>query len=150
MAVAPINKVREVIEYGVSEIPPEKILMGVPNYGYDWKLPFVPKESMAEKITNAEAVRRAKEYGADIQFDEVAQSPHYTYWKEVTSQNEDGTQETTYDQHEVWFEDARSYKAKMDVVKEYGLAGISIWNIMSYDPNLVEAITNAFAVSKLL
>lgn len=40
MAVAPINKVREVLDYAVTEIPREKILMGVPNYGYDWKLPL--------------------------------------------------------------------------------------------------------------
>ncbi|QAT42169.1 glycosyl hydrolase family 18 protein [Aminipila luticellarii] len=149
MAVAPINKVRQVIEYGVTEIPPEKILMGIPNYGYDWTLPFVPKESMAEKITNEEAVRRAEEFGAEIQFDEEAQSPHFVYWKEAVTTNEDGTEETVYQQHEVWFEDARSYKAKMDVVREYGLAGISIWNIMSYDPNLANAIKRAFSVTKL-
>lgn len=149
MAVAPINKVREVIEYGISEIPPEKILMGIPNYGYDWKLPYVQKESRAEKISNEEAVARAEEYGAEIVFDELAQSPHYNYWKPVTVQNENGTEEVIYEPHEVWFEDARSYKAKMDVVKEYGLAGISIWNIMDYDPNLVSEITKAFSVSKV-
>ena len=66
MAVAPINKVRDVIEYGVSEIPAEKILMGIPNYGYDWKLPYVQKESRAEKISNEEAVARAARYGAEI------------------------------------------------------------------------------------
>ena len=37
----------------------------------------------------------------------------------------------------------------MDVVKEYGLAGISIWNIMDYDPALVGEITNAFSVAKV-
>ena len=40
MAVAPINMVRKVVEYAVSEIPPEKIILGIPNYGYDWPLPF--------------------------------------------------------------------------------------------------------------
>lgn len=30
MAVAPVDKVRQVIEYAVTEIPPEKISMGIP------------------------------------------------------------------------------------------------------------------------
>lgn len=36
MAVAPINKVEQVLRFAVENIPPEKILMGIPNYGYDW------------------------------------------------------------------------------------------------------------------
>lgn len=40
MAVAPLDKVRQVLDYAVTEIPREKILMGIPNYGYDWQLPL--------------------------------------------------------------------------------------------------------------
>ena len=38
MAVSPINKVKEVLDYAVTQIPNEKIDMGIPNYGYDWTL----------------------------------------------------------------------------------------------------------------
>ncbi len=40
MAVAPLNMVRRVLDYAVTEIIPEKIMLGIPNYGYDWPLPF--------------------------------------------------------------------------------------------------------------
>ena len=40
MAVAPLNMVRRVAEYALTEIPREKIRLGVPNYGYDWALPY--------------------------------------------------------------------------------------------------------------
>ena len=40
MAVSPLNQVRRVLNYAVTAIPPEKILMGMPNYGYDWMLPY--------------------------------------------------------------------------------------------------------------
>ena len=75
MAVAPIDQVRRVLEYGLSQIPRSKILMGIPNYGYDWTLPYVQGKSQAENISNPQAVARAARYGASIQFDQVAQSP---------------------------------------------------------------------------
>lgn len=45
MAVAPLNKVIEVVEYAITKIPPEKIDLGIPNYGYDWPLPYIRGES---------------------------------------------------------------------------------------------------------
>lgn len=118
MAVAPLNKVRTVLDYGVTQINPARILMGIPNYGYDWTLPFVAGESRAKSIGNEEAVWLAFHYGAEIQFDELAQSPWFRYWDEQGRQ------------HEVWFEDARSIAAKLGLVEEYGLAGVSYWNLM--------------------
>ena len=104
-AVAPLANVRRVVDYAVSEIPPEKIDLGIPNYGYDWPLPFVRGETAATTIGNVEAVRLAVSYNAVIQFDETAQSPYFYY------ENEGIT-------HEVWFEDVRSIHAKLtDVYK---------------------------------
>ncbi len=117
MAVAPINKVREVVEYAVSEINPAKIYMGMPNYGYDWTLPYVKGRSRAQSISNVEAVDRAFENKAEIMFDSLAQSPYYNYSLDGKS-------------HEVWFEDAKSIDAKVRLAMEYNLAGLSYWNIM--------------------
>lgn len=137
MAVAPLNQVRRVIEYGISEIPPDQILMGIPNYGYDWMLPFVQGESRAEKISNDEAVARAQRFGAEIQFDELAQSPYYYY---TDPEGND---------HVVWFEDARSWRAKLELVAEYGLAGISYWNIMDAFPKGQETLREMYQIAKL-
>ena len=118
LPVSPINSVRRVLDYGVTQIPPEKILMGMSNYGYDWRLPFVQGESKAEKLTNYQALARAEYYGVDVQYDEEAQAPFFTHT------SPDGSE------HIVWFEDERSWRARLALVEEYGLAGISIWNIM--------------------
>lgn len=118
MAIAPIDKVRQVIEYAVSEIPSEKILMGVPNYAYDWTRPYV-QGSRAQSMSNTEAVNRARRVGAEIMFDSQAMTPYYTYFA-------DGKD------HIVWFEDARSVKARMELINEFGLAGFSVWNIMNF------------------
>jgi spore germination protein len=118
MAVAPLNRVREVLEFGVTQMPPGKIFMGIPNYGYDWPLPFVRGETKARTIGVVEAVDIARRYGAEIQFDSVAQSPFFTYT------DENGTA------HEVWFEDARSIQRKLALIPELGLRGASYWTIM--------------------
>lgn len=117
MAVAPINKVRQVVEYALTRIPAEKIHLGVPNYGYDWTLPYVRGVSKAKTIGNVEAVQIAIANGAGIRFDETAQAPYFNYVLDNAT-------------HEVWFEDVRSMSAKFNLVKEYGLRGMSYWQIM--------------------
>ena len=119
MAVAPLNMVRRVVEYAVTEIPVEKINLGIPNYGYDWPLPFVRGSTVATTIGNVEAVQIAIQNGASIQFDPIAQSPYFNY-------EEDGIL------HEVWFEDVRSIQAKFDLVKEFGLRGVGYWQLMRW------------------
>ena len=116
MAVAPLRNVRLVAEYAVSEIPPEKIWLGIPNYGYDWTLPF-RQGSQARSLSNPEAVRLAYETGAAIRFDQPAQSPWFRYGD---SQGRE---------HEVWFEDPRSIRAKLALARELGLYGVSYWNL---------------------
>ena len=117
MAVAPINKVREVVDYAVTRIAPAKIDLGIPNYGYDWTLPYVQGESKAVTIGNVEAVQIAIENDVPILFDETAMSPFFNYVR-------DGRE------HEVWFEDSRSMQAKFGLVAEYNLQGIGVWQIM--------------------
>lgn len=117
MAVAPINKVRQVLDYAVTEIDSTKINMGIPNYGYDWQLPYERGITKAKTLGNIEAVQLAIEKGAVIQFDEVAMSPYFNYV-------ENGVE------HEVWFEDPRSIEAKLELIYEYNLRGASYWQIM--------------------
>lgn len=117
MAVAPINQVRRVVEYALKGIPNEKISLGIPNYGYDWALPFQSGVTKARTLGNIEAVGLAVEHGAVIRFDPVAQSPYFRYWQYGV-------------QHEVWFEDVRSYLAKFELIMEYNLRGAGYWQIM--------------------
>jgi len=117
MAVAPIPNVRRVVEYALTEIPADKIFLGIPNYAYDWPLPFVRGTTAATTIGNAQAVDIARANGAVIEYDEQSQAPFFTY-------NAGGTE------REVWFEDVRSIQAKFDLIRKYGLAGGGYWNLM--------------------
>lgn len=117
MAVAPIDKVRKVVDYAITKIQRSKISMGIPNYGYDWPLPYQKGVTKATTIGNVEAVRIAIDHGAIIRYDYTAQTPFFNYWDGST-------------QHEVWFEDVRSMKAKFDLINEYELSGAGYWQIM--------------------
>ena len=97
--------------------------MGVPNYGYDWKLPYVRGESKAVTIGNIEAIQIALRNDSQIFYDETAQSPYFSYVADGIT-------------HEVWFEDARSMLAKYRLVREYGLHGIGCWQIMQLFRNM--------------
>ena len=35
------NEIPPRVEYALTEVPREKLVLGIPNYGYDWPLPFV-------------------------------------------------------------------------------------------------------------
>lgn len=119
MAVAPINQVRRVVEYALTEIPAEKVDLGIPNYGYDWPLPYERGVTKAATLGNVQAVRLAVEQGAAIEFDPTAQSPYFRYTLGGV-------------EHEVWFEDVRSMQAKFDLIREYGLRGCGYWQIMQW------------------
>lgn len=113
-AISPINEIKKVLDYAVTVIPRDKIFFGFQIYARDWVIPH--EEGMeAETFSAQEAIHRAAKYGAEIQYDTVAQAPYYRY------SDENGIM------HEVWFEDARSAKAKFDLVKDYQLGGISYW-----------------------
>lgn len=118
MAVAPIHKVREVVEYALTRIPAEKINLGIPNYGYDWPLPYEKGITAARTISNTEAVEIAIANNAVIEFDQVSMSPHFTYEQDDIM-------------HEVWFEDVRSMNEKFALIREYRLRGAGYWQIMN-------------------
>ena len=133
MAVAPIPNVRRVIEYALTEMPPEKIYLGIPNYGYDWPLPY-RQGNRATSISNQYAVQLARRYGVEIQFDTSAQSPWFRYT------DENGRS------HEVWFEDARSIQAKLALISEYGLSGAGYWNMMRPFPQNWQALDSMYQI----
>lgn len=119
MAVAPLNQVRRVVEYALTEIPAAKIDLGIPNYGYDWPLPYERGITKAATVNNVQAVRIAVENSAEIHFDDVAESPYFKYTADGIT-------------HEVWFEDVRSLSAKFALMEEYGLRGCGYWQIMQW------------------
>jgi len=136
MAVSPIDQVRKVLEYAITEMPPNKIMMGQNLYGYDWTLPFV-QGSVAKAISPQQAIEIAARHNVAIQFDTKAQAPFFRYTAA------DGKQ------HEVWFEDARSIQAKFNLVKELNLRGMSYWKLgLAFPQNWLLIVENFNVVKR--
>ncbi len=136
MAVSPIQEVRRVVEYAKTVIDKKKIMLGYPNYGYDFTLPYVKGKSKAKSIDNRDMPEYAKKHHAVIQYDEYQQSPYFRY-------KEDGVD------HIVYFSDARSIYSKTALIQEYDLAGISVWTLNKYYAPIFEIITDFYIVNKI-
>ena len=136
MAVAPLPQVRAVLDYAVSVVPRDKLLLGVPLYGYDWPLPYVRGETRAESLSPRLAVERALAYGAEILYDERAQSPYYYYTDRLGRQ------------HAVWFEDARSMDAKLRLIAEYRLRGAGFWSLTRDAPQAWTVLNALYDVAR--
>ena len=137
-AVAPLNEVVKVLHFALSVIPAHKIVMGMPLYGYNWTLPYVQGGKWAPSVSPHEAVRLAAQQGAEIQYDHESQSPFFNYY------DEEGRE------HVVWFEDARSVQAKFNIVKIYGLRGVSYWVLGLVFPQNWYMLQANFQVKKLV
>lgn len=138
-AIAPINQVRRVLNYATSLIPPQKIIQGIPLYGYNWIIPDTP-ETIATTVNLINVYNLAYRFGGVIQFDPVAQSPVLRY-----------TDDTGI-QHEVWFEDARSLRVKFETAREFNLRGVGFWSPTNepYGSPITWALLNdIFIVRKL-
>lgn len=135
-SVSPINQIRAVLNYATSVIPRNRILMGFQLYARDWLIPHIHGQQ-AETVSMQEAVRRATQYGADIQYDTKSQTPFFRYTDEHGRH------------HEVWFEDARSALVKFNTIKQYDLLGVSYWVLGYPFPQNWALLHEQFKIRKL-
>jgi spore germination protein len=107
--VAPLNWVSDALAYAVTQIPRQKIILGVPMYGYDWV------GTTGTLVSWLQAYHLAGTHDAEVRWDDQAQSPWFTY---VSAQGW---------WHTVWFENAYSSSAKIALAKREGLGGVYLW-----------------------
>ncbi|KKU90509.1 MAG: hypothetical protein UY21_C0022G0010 [Microgenomates group bacterium GW2011_GWA1_48_10] len=109
-------------------IPPSKIILGVPFYGYEW--PTLDNQKGAFTISSlhgpeissyARSLETATKNHASVNFDDESKSVWFSYFD---------TDYKTWRQ--VWFENQRSLGLKFDLVNDAGLGGIAIF-ALGYD-----------------
>lgn len=111
--VAPLWWVEQVAQYMANTIPKEKVLLGMPTYGYDWS----SAGGKAATVTASKLAATKQKYKLTEHFDEKSMSPYYTYY------------DNNGKYHQIWMENEKSLSEKLKVANKYGLGGISFWRI---------------------
>ncbi|NLL03607.1 MAG: LysM peptidoglycan-binding domain-containing protein [Clostridiales bacterium] len=137
LAVSPINEVKKVLDYAITVIPSEKILMGMPNYGYDWTLPY-KQGSAARSLSLKGALNIALRENVAIQYYTKAQSPYFRYIDNSGAR------------HIVWFDDAKSINEKLKLVDVYNLGGVSYWTINQFFPQNWLILSSMYDIRKVI
>ena len=111
--------VDDVINNCVTKIAPEKFVLCLAGFGYDWL-----KHGTGVQVTYQEALTACKENDARIIYDKESDNVHFSY------RDDDETD------HEVWFTDAATNFNVMRNASAYGLAGVALWRIGSEDSRI--------------
>ena len=138
--VASISTLQLFIDYLITLIPRDKMNIGLPVIGYSWLLPYLIGITRANAITYDAAIELALTTGSKIQFDEISQNPHFEYFLGVDIPRK----------YVVWFVDARTIDALLDLVIVNNFPGISIWNIMTYFTQLWLIINSQYDIETII
>ncbi len=115
--IGPLSWMKEVISYALSTIPRDKIVIGIPFYGYRW----LGRSGVG--LTFKQAVETAKNFGVKILFSEEDAEYYYSY-----------------DSYTVWFQGAKSVEIKVLTALSYGIDRIAAWRIGQEDSRVWEVI----------
>lgn len=121
--IASISWVDRVLQFAVSQIPREKLVLGVAGYGYSWKA-----AGKAGSVTYQKAIELAAK-GSGVRWDATHKAPF-----------------ASYDGQEMWFENAASISHKLDLVNRYNIKGIALWRLGQEDPQMWQVVASKLSI----
>src|SRR5712664_2312853 len=105
-------------------VPPQKVIVGIANYAYDWPLNSKNREESAAEFSIQEALLHVEESDTDIEFDSNSLNPHYSYYDEHSHV------------HQVWMLDAVTAYNQLRASERLGVQGTALWRLGSSDSSL--------------
>jgi spore germination protein YaaH len=131
---ASVDWTEDTINYALKhKVPPSKIYLGIAGYGWDWDTTTAGE---AKYSSFEELMEQKTKYKAKVSWDTKSQTPHFKYVDEKKHN------------HEVWFENSKSLRYKLDLVEKYDLRGIGIWRLGLEDPKYWKTIPERIKVKK--
>jgi peptidoglycan-N-acetylglucosamine deacetylase len=116
------------LEAAVKEIPKQKLICAIGNYGYDWpartKNGKIPPGQADKSVSVQEAWIGARDSEEDIDFDGDALNPHFSYMDDDNLR------------HDVWFLDAVTALNEMRAAQTFGIQTFALWRLGSEDRSL--------------
>jgi spore germination protein YaaH len=119
--VAALEWVERAVAYSLQHFSADRLIMGVPAYGYAWN----NRSGRALNYTGIQSL--IERYRITPKWHDRYQAPFFTY-------TDGGTK------YEVWFENRHSTAAKMRLVEQYNLRGVAVWRLGYEDPGIWEVL----------
>ncbi len=130
--VASYDFVKSGIEQTIEEVPAEKVINGVPFFTRVWKETPKTEEELEAQAGTEDAEYPVKvestAYGMSEAADVVAMAGAAPVWDDAVQQNY-AEWESEGSVYKVWLEDAQSIQPRLQLMKDYGLAGTAAWRL---------------------
>ncbi len=151
--IGPISWAERTVQYAVSVMPASKVYVGIAGYGRDWvtAVSGVCPANVASVIRpgakaatfvmrNAQAL--AASYGVTPTYDEKFGESTFSYQKVYNGTTAGGLATSCTASRTAWYQDAKSYELRANLVNKYRLGGLAAWTIGMEEPLAVEGIRN--------
>lgn len=112
-AITPFSELTKVLVYTSKIVPFEKIILGLPVYGYDW-----------EKGTNRKA-----DIVSFTQAQELITKHNGQIQRDLESASLVGNYRKNGQEHVIWFEDAQTIREMIKKARSFGIYQFSFWRI---------------------
>jgi len=151
--IGPIAWTEKTLQYAISIMPASNVFIGLPGYGRDWITGIVgtcPVSAPPGLTLTAKAATFKMNY-ADAKaaidqavptFDQVTSEATYSYVQTYNGLTAKGAATTCAVSRTVWYQNARSYTERMNLVAKYQLGGAALWTLGMEDPTATTAMRN--------
>lgn len=149
--IGPITWTERTVQYAVSIMPASKVYVGVPGYGRDWVtavtgvcpanvINTVKAGAKAATFVMRDAAALAATYGAVPTYNEQFGEMTFSYQKVYNGTTATGLSTSCTASRTAWYQDARSWALRADLVTKYRIGGITAWTFGMEEPLAMEAI----------
>ncbi|MCR4401940.1 MAG: glycosyl hydrolase family 18 protein [Firmicutes bacterium] len=128
--VSPLWWLEDVIDYALTCVPRDKIVIGLPFYGRHWTIEKgVP--SPGRGLDTKRMAELLSSPGLVPAWDERAACPVLRYYEGET-------------EHVVYYEDLESLRLKLELVRKRGIDGLAFWRLGSEDPRMWDVVRREY------
>ncbi len=127
----------EALQEYTKVVPPSKVILGVPYYGYDWP-------------TAGPGLGAAATGGpSPLSYAQIAKAKHPVYW-DATTQTAWTSYQVGSQWHQTWYDDATSLALKAELADFFHVAGVGVWalGMDGNDPTMLAALLGRAPVVK--
>ncbi len=151
--IGPISWAERTVQYAVTVMPASKVYIGIAGYGRDWVTAVngvcpanvasvIKAGAKAATFVMRDAQNLAASYGVTPTYDEKFGEMTFSYQKVYNGTTAGGLSTSCTASRTAWYQDAKSYALRAELVNKYRLGGLAAWTIGMEEPLALEGVRN--------